>query len=131
MFLGFFEENEKKAFLGLAHKMAMADGIMHENEDTMMRLYEKECGISLGDEKDGDVATLCSAFISKQNRLYCLIELLTIALSDDKYHEGEQNLIGRISAQFNIDDTTTHYLKHWIIRQNAMISEISEFVDKE
>jgi len=131
MFLNFLTDNEKKAFLGLAHKVAMADNVFHDKEKAMIELYEYECGIVSGDEKDGDVETLCSTFTSRQSQLYCILELLALALSDADYPKCEQDLLENIAQFMNIDSTTIEYLRNWIARQNNMISEISEFIGKE
>jgi uncharacterized tellurite resistance protein B-like protein len=131
MFLNFLTENEKKAFLGLAHKVAMADNVLHDKEKAMMKLYEYECGIVLGDEKDNDVSSLCSMFDSRQSRIYCILELVAIALSDADYHKSEKDLVQSIALLLNIESDTLEYLNNWIIRQNNMFSEISKFIGKE
>ncbi len=131
MFLYFMGDEEKKSFLGLAYKVALIDGVFHENEQKMMKFYERESGIPLGKEKDENVVLLCSAFKSKQSKLYCIAELLAIALSDAKYHISEKGFIRQVASEFNIDNTTVYYLKHWVMRQNAMTAEITEFVGEE
>ena len=105
MFLSFFNNDEKKAFLGLAYQIAMTDGEFHEEEKAMMSYYEYESGVSLGEEKNEDIKVLCSK-IKGQNKIYCMIELLSLAFSDSDYSEDEQKLIGTISAEFNLNEKT-------------------------
>lgn len=130
MFLSFLNENEKKAFLGLAHKVALADNVLHDQEKRMMELYEYECGIPLGDEKHTDITTLCSAFTSKANQVYCMIELLGLALSDSDFPVSEQNVINEIASRLNINSETSKYLSDWINRQNSLTAEITNYILK-
>ena len=126
MFLSFFNNDEKKAFLGLAYQIAMTDGEFHEEEKAMMSYYEYESGISLGEEKNEDIKLLSSR-IKGQNRVYCMIELLSLAFSDSDYSEDEQKLIGTISAEFNLNEKTIQYLIEWLDRQNKLTKEITDF----
>jgi hypothetical protein len=130
MFLNLLTQDEKKAFLGLAYKVAMADNIYHEQEQAMMEYYEYESGMKLDSEKDSSVEELCSVFQSKTNKAYCMIELLSLAFSDSEFHQDEKKIIDEVSERLNIDDNFIKYTCDWIDRQNSLTAEISQYISK-
>ena len=112
MFLGALNNDEKKAFAGLAQKMIETDGIVVGEEKEALAALKLELGGAEAGSQD--VAELAAAFGTRQAKVAALLELIGLGFSDAKYSVEESSFITSVAEAMGIDNDEIPQLESWV-----------------
>ncbi len=114
MFLHHLNEEQKVAFLTLAHRVSMSDGEDGLEEIEALEDLKRRMGVTVDPEMSAVLGNLhLEPFDTAKVRAIVLMELLTIVYSDGFLHEGEAQLIGEIAAGLKIDQEQLGKMAEW------------------
>ncbi len=131
MFLAEIKDNQKKAFMTLAHAIIVADNILEEQECAMMAQYKSEMNLSLNyDESEGKVDDAIAVFLPESDSLKkkIVFELVALAYMDGSYVEEERVLIKKIQADFGLDVDFFAQCEPYIVELAKLYEKIGDFV---
>lgn len=115
MFLTKLKEQEKEAFLMLAHHVAHSDDEFCHKEEQIILGYSLEMSI-IGDEYNKNSFNLQSTlkvFESEESKRIVLLELLALVHCDDVLHDKEQEILTAIKEVFNFSDGYYSLCSNW------------------
>ncbi len=114
MFLNRLEDNEKVAFLTLAHHIARSDGDFSENEQNVIATYCMEMQIQdVNYNQDNfNLNTILSEIKSSENQKILLLEIMALIYSDG-LHKEEQKILNIIIEQYNISEALFIVYSEW------------------
>lgn len=114
MFLNSLENNEKVAFLKLAHHLARCDGDFSENEHNVIATYCLEMQIKdiTYSKKEFDLNQVLEEFKHQENQKIVLLEVMALVYSDG-LHAEEQKVLNVIIEKFNISEAITVVYAEW------------------
>ena len=115
MFLGLLEENEKKAFLKLAHYMARSDGDFSDKQREIIATYCFEMQIDDidFDKIDFDVNSVVKEFKSTKSKKIALLEIMALVFSDNILHREEEKIIDIMLDSFEFDKKLSQLYAEW------------------
>jgi len=115
MFLNRLEENEKVAFLNLAHHIARSDGDFSEDEREIIDVYCMEMQIEDIDYNESrfSLSDTLDTIKSKENQKVVLLEIMALIYSDDILHIEEQRILNSIIKQYAISDALAIVYAQW------------------
>ena len=115
MFLNNLEEEEKLAFLELAHYVANCDDDYSKEEKNIIGKYCMEMqmeNINFDVEKF-DIHDILSKVKSKRSRKVVLLEIMALIYSDDFIHEQERKVLEEILKEFDLNDSLAIVYEQW------------------
>ena len=130
MFLNELNQDEKVAFMELAHLIANSNGILHENEKKMLDTYDREMSLDLqiSDLEELSLEKIVPIFGSKRVKRIVFLEAIAVAFSDGVYHEEQKNLIEELKIAFQFSDEEYEEFRGWIIKMNALYAQANELI---
>jgi len=131
MFLANLEEEQKKSFLILAQAMVWADGVLQEEEISMMNQYQQEMGLPISTEirqepTEQALETFQHTTVSVKKQI--LIELMALAYSDNEYADEEQLLIKKIAAALELDADFLSKCEEYVVKLLDLYGRIYKLV---
>lgn len=106
MFLANLAGEQKTAFLDLARALIAADGVLSDNEISMMEQYKLEMALTTtSEESQGQVEQAVDVFkptpavVKKQ----VVFELVALAFADNDYADEEDRLLSEITVSWGLD----------------------------
>ncbi len=132
MFLAKLENQQKKAFMTLAHAIVWADGVQDEGEISMMNQYKMEMNLPLSyDETQGNIEQAISVFASTPRTLKreVIFELVALACAGDDYETEETAMIQKVQTAFEVDEVFLNVCKDYIQQLTALYQKIGELVN--
>jgi len=132
MFLNRLQEDEKVAFLELAHHIARSDDDFSEEEEDVIAIYCYEMGIpDVHYENNAfDLAETRTVFKSRASQKILLLELMALIYSDSRFDEAEQEIINKILQIYKIDNSLIKIYAEWaktilsVSAQGALLLEL-------
>lgn len=114
MFLNKLQNDEKIAFLTIAHHIARSDGDFSENEKNTILTYCLEMQIEdiHYNEDSFDLNSNLSKIKSKESQKIFLLEIMALIYSDG-LHEEEEKILNIIIETYNIDKTLLSLYAEW------------------
>ena len=115
MYLNYLEENEKVAFLKIAHIVALSDGHFCENEKIIIGSYCNEMemnDIELNIQNDS-IDILSNEFRNEQSKKIVILELMSIIHANGEFKESEKEIIKQLTKIFSINDKYIEDVKLW------------------
>ena len=115
MYLNYLKENEKTAFLKLAHIVANSDDEICENEKIIIGSYCNEMGIdniSLNSE-DISISDLSKEFSSVSSRKITILELMSVINANGEFKESEKNIIDELLQNFKLETKFLENVELW------------------
>jgi tellurite resistance protein len=114
MFLNKLEDNEKVAFLTLAHHIARSDGDFSENEQNVIATYCMEMQIEdiNYNEDSFNLTKILSEIKSDENQKILLLEIMALIYSDG-LHQEEQKILNIIIEHYNISEALSIVYSEW------------------
>lgn len=123
-------EDEKKIFLALAYKVALADHwVPHPEGEFMDRLIED---IRVKDQvRAEDVIGMpdLAAIKGRRSRAIVVMDLICLAYSDANYHANESAVLRDVSASLGFSDSEFLTMKHWAMLQADVMQQASDFIN--
>lgn len=115
MFLNRLDEDEKSAFLELAHHVARSDAEFSSEELTVITRYCMEMQIDDIDYEDDqfDLEQVLSRFGSSSHRNIVLLELTALVYADQRLAPQEKQLLDKIVDRFDMNPHLSIIFKEW------------------
>jgi len=115
MYLNYLKENEKLAFLKIAHIVALSDGDFGENEKIIIGSYcnEMEMENIEFDINNTSIDLLSEEFETVQSKKIVILELMSIVYADNDFSESEKETINKLIKNFSIDSSFLDDVKIW------------------
>ncbi len=129
MFLNALTLNQRRAFLALATKMALADGHVSPQEVPLLR----ELGDGFGHNlefpvEDGDGPVNTSAFDSRESQILALLGVFVVAYSDGQLHDNESAILAEIVLAFGFSQEDLLKMKAWAKMEAMQFSQLREMI---
>jgi len=115
MYLNYLNQNEKVAFLKLAHIIANADNEICENEKVIIGSYCNEMGIeniSL-DLKDLSISALSKEFLNNSSKKITILELMSVINANGEFKESEKIIIDELLQNFKLETKFLENVELW------------------
>jgi len=116
MFLNQLSNNEKIAFLTLAHHIARVDGDFSTNEQNIIKTYCMEMQIQdiNYNENEFNLNTVLEKITNKENQKILLLEIMSLIYSDGIHiNKEEQRILDIITEKYDINDTLYEVYLEW------------------
>jgi uncharacterized tellurite resistance protein B-like protein len=114
MFLGFLNDDEKRAFIALAEHMIEADGIVVGSEREALAALRFELGLPPGEEDKRDLSELAEVFGSHRSKIAALLELIGLGYSDSRFNLDEKSMVALVAHEMAIDATDLARIEAWV-----------------
>jgi len=130
MFLNSLNEDQRKSFLALATKMALADGHVAVQEVGILQELADIFGEDLeppAEEVYGPVNT--APFDTRASRVLTLAGMFLIAYIDERFHVDESSVLADITKAFEFSAEETERLKAWAEAEAELTKELNSIRD--
>jgi uncharacterized tellurite resistance protein B-like protein len=130
MYLTRLNEAQRKSFMALVTKMALADGKVSPEETTVL----EDIADALGQTEPVPAeeiygATNIAPFDTHQSRMVTLLGMLVVAYSDRKFHIDESTVLSETIKAFDIPETKLNDLKEWARKQADLLNDFHGLID--
>ena len=129
MFLSRLNDTQRRSFMALVTKMALADGKVAPEEVDVM----EDIALALGqtdpvpaDEIYG--ATNIEPFDTVESRIITVLGMLMVAYSDHKFHVDESTVLMDTIKAFDLPESKLESLKAWANKQADLMNEFHELI---
>lgn len=122
MFLAELHQEEKEAFLELAHLIATIDGKISIFENSILNKYKKEMELEEYQIKGIAMEEILKIFKTERSKNIVLTELFQLVYSDGVFHDQESEFVSLIKEHFGFDPSEFGNFKDWI----SKIRELSK-----
>ena len=115
MFLNKLNDQEKSAFLMLAHHVAHSDDEFSNREEQIILGYKLEMAV-IGEQynhADFNLQDVLKVFESEESKRIALLELLALVYCDDLFHDAERKVLAIVKETFNISDSYYNLSTSW------------------
>lgn len=115
MFLNKLSNNEKNAFLRLAHYIARSDNDFSGEQKNIISTYCLEMQIDDidYDKESFDLEQILSIFEAKSSQKIALLELMALIYSDNILHEAEKKVLDSMINKFDFNPVLTDIYAEW------------------
>ncbi len=130
MFLSRLNQDQKKSFLALATKMALADGRVAVQEVALLEGLADTFGHDMdvpAEEIFG--ATNTGPFDTRASRVITLFGMFTVAFIDDNLHIDESTVLLETIAAFGFSDEEVEQIKDWAQAEARRFNELNAFIE--
>lgn len=131
MFLVNLTDEQKNAFLSLAQTLISADGVVSDDETSMLEQYKQEMSLPAsstilqqGIEQSIEVFKSSFPTIKKQ----IVFELVALACADSDYADAEHRLLSEIEVSLDLDATFLGECKAYVRELTALYERIGKLV---
>ncbi|MGG1679781.1 hypothetical protein ACIFOT_29295 [Neobacillus sp. NRS-1170] len=114
MFLAELHQEEKEAFLELAHLIATIDGNVSIYEFSILNKYKNETGLEDYQVKALAMEDILKKFKTERARNIVLAELFKLIYSDGVFQNEESETINLIKAHFGFNSSEFGSFKDWV-----------------
>lgn len=129
MFLHELTDEQKEAFICLAHDVVVSDGEFTTDEQFMMDQLRRE--ISLAEDFEPHYIPtegVEDIFDSHRARVAVIINLIRLGYADGAFEIEEQFLLKEICSRFNVSDQEFSVIENWVRRLIALEKEARSFM---
>lgn len=115
MFLNLLDDEEKRAFAGLAEKMIESDGIVVGREAATLGALRGEMGIGAESAPAGaGVSDLASVFTDRRAKMVVLLELVGLGYSDTSFSGTERSLVSKVAHEMGVGADELARIESWV-----------------
>ncbi|NQV99955.1 MAG: hypothetical protein HQ483_09690 [Rhodospirillales bacterium] len=132
MFLNALNDSQRRSFLALAARMALADGHISPREIPLLRELGEAFGHDLEfpvDEVNGPVNT--APFDSRASRILTLLGVFVVAYADKHLHVDESVVLSEIIVAFGFHGEDLVHMKSWAKREAEQFGQLALMVKGE
>lgn len=129
MFLNALNHDQRKSFLALAAKMALADGHVSPQEVPLLQELGNAFGHNLEfpvDEVKGPPNI--AAFDTRTSRVLALLGVFVVAYVDDHLHVDESEILGGIIYAFGFSEQELIQMKAWARAEAQQFNTLSAII---
>lgn len=124
MFLHELNQEQKRAFICLAHNVVVSDGDLTPDEQTMMDRLKQETGLDPSFEPHYiPLEGIDLVFDTRKSRTAVLINLIRLGYADGAFEVEEQFLVKQVCKLFDITDDEFTRIENWVLRLIALERE--------
>ena len=126
MFVGKLNEAQRRSFMALVMKMALADAQVKPEEVDVLEEFSAVFGPDLKippEEIYG--ATNVDAFDTRESQVIALLGMLVVAFSDKHFHVDESTVLTDAAAAFGITGPELLKMKTWAERAARLYGEFT------
>lgn len=115
MFLNKLNENEKVAFLELAHHIARSDNDFSDTQQGIIEKYRLEMQIDdiEYDIDKFDIYTTLDKVQNQRSRKIVVLEIMALIYSDNFLHEEERKVLEKILEEFDLSYNLSIVYTEW------------------
>lgn len=129
MLLATLTQEQKEAFICLAHNVVVSDGDLTVGEKLMMEDMRREMNLDESFEPhylhlDG----IEDLFATKRSRSIAMISLIRIAYADGDFEIEEQCLLRDLCLPFSIAESDFQLIDNWVRRLISLEAEAGAFL---
>ena len=129
MFLHELSNQQKEAFICLAHDVVVSDGDLSPGEQLMMDELKREIDLPAEFEPHYvPVAGIEEIFNTKSSRVAIVIALIRLGYADGAFEVEEQFLLKEICKAFEVSESDFTRLENWVRRLIALEKEARAFM---
>ncbi len=130
MFLSHLNEIQRRSFMALVTKMALADGKVAPEEVAVL----DDIAHALGNPKPVPAEEIYGAinitpFDTEKSRFITILGMLVVAYSDHKFHVDESTVLSETIEAFGIADAKLVPMKTWAQKQADLINELYDLIN--
>ena len=124
MYLNYLEEDEKIAFLKLAHIIANSDDDFCENEKIVIGSYCNEMGVEDFEVNlTEDLKGICCEFNNSKSKRVVILELMSIINANGEFKKSEKLIIDQLVTNFEIGEDYLENVQNW---SNALLDIVDQ-----
>ena len=132
MFLWRLNEEQRKIFMALATRMAMADAKVPPEEVRLLDDFAASLNTDIKSTGEAIFAAPdLSAFDTHETRTIMVLGILSVALSDNHFHIDESSVLTQITDAFDISPQKLGQLREWAEKIVSIYNEFHEFIEGE
>ena len=129
MFLHELNNEQKEAFICLAHNVVVSDGELTPDEQLMMDQLKREIGLARDFEPHYiPVEGIENIFDTRKSRVATIIAMIRLGYADGAFEIEEQFLLKDICKAFEVSDKDFVIIENWVRRLIALEKEASSFM---
>lgn len=133
MFLANLTDDQKNAFLGLAQTLVSVDGVVSDDETSMLEQYKQEMSLSTStsipqQEIEQSIEVFKTAFPSIKKQI--VFELVALACADNDYADTEHRLLNEIGISLDLDAAFLGECKAYVRELTALYERIGKLVSE-
>jgi len=131
MFLNRLNQDQKKSFLALATKMALADGRVAVQEVALLEDLADTFGHDLNipaEEIFG--ATNPTPFTTRESRVVTLLGMYVVAYVDEKLHVDESMVLKETAKTFDFSPDEVQRIKNWAEAEAELFNQLTTFIEE-
>ena len=115
MYLNYLNQNEKVAFLKLAHIIANADNEICENEKIIIGSYCNEMGVDniSFNLDDVSISALSKEFLNSSSKKITILELMSVINANGEFKESEKIIINELLQNFKLETKFLENVELW------------------
>lgn len=129
MFLHELSDQQREAFMCLAHDIVVSDGELSPGETLLMEKLRRETGV---DESFNPsylaIDGIEKIFDTRRARVAIVIALIRLAYADGAFEIEEQFLLKDICKAFSISEPDFGQIENWVRRLIALEKEAHTFL---
>jgi len=129
MFLHELNNEQKEAFICLAHNIVVSDGELSPGEQLMMEALRREIG--LHDDYQPHyipVEGISEIFDTRTSRVSTVIALVRLSYADGAFEIEEQFLIEEVCSAFKFSEKEFNLIDNWVRRLISLQKEATSFM---
>lgn len=133
MFLANLTEKQKPAFLSLAYALILADGILSDDEISMVEQYKLEMALTINlEELQGETEQAVCVFktASMTVKKKVIFELIALAYADNDYAIEENHLLSEIVESFGMDSSFLDECRMYVEKLTDLYKRIGELMSE-
>jgi hypothetical protein len=130
MFLNYLNHSEKKAFLELAHLIAISNGVIDEKEKELIQSYCLEMGLNHQEIKIEQLKfeEAVNVFEDLSSKKIAFAEAVALALTHEINDIEPPEVIRDMKEHFGFDDNYYEEIKSWVNKLNEAVIKGSKLL---
>lgn len=126
MWHGFFDDRQKKAFVALAYKVALADHWVPTSEEDFFKKLCAKFGVEASVPPESVLGPSdVRPFDGRPAQIEVVFDLLCLAYSDDDFHANEFEVLKDVSDRFGLTAIEFSAIQNLARRQVALRRELA------
>lgn len=113
MFISQLSTAQQQVLINLAFHVMFADGQLDETELNTLEALKSQCREPLM-QQGADMSQLTEHFVSRQDKIILILELIVVVMADEVCHESEIYVLDDIGERIGISQNDMDDCKLWV-----------------
>jgi uncharacterized tellurite resistance protein B-like protein len=129
MFLFHLTLPERRAFVGLAKHLVIADDREGSAETEALQRVADELGIVVSNVPAMlPTSEVLDTFVSTASKATVVLELLALAYADELPHPNEMEMLKSVALGLGISELRLLEMENWVVQQMALSAQAKRFL---